>query len=143
LQAPYNTDKNNKKSSHNNGNKIIERFLSSIKSDVTRDGALDYIHAYMRYHHLYEGEIIQENDKVKDKKKYKNKKDSNLIYRYDWLIGDGDVQTIENMIIDFVVYKKEKEGLGAAAIGNYINHLVNFYWVARVRGIDWRLVKKH
>jgi hypothetical protein len=138
--SSYNDTDNNKKT-----NQIIkEKFLASIKSDVTRKGALDYIHAYMRYHHLYEGEEIQENDKDK-KKKYKNKDNSNLVYRYDWLIGDGnnDVQTIENMIIDFVVYKRDKEGLGAAAIDNYINHLVNFYWVARVRGIDWRLVKRH
>jgi hypothetical protein len=33
---------------------LIDRFLQSIKSDVTRRNALDYIHIYMRYWHLYE-----------------------------------------------------------------------------------------
>jgi hypothetical protein len=101
LQRPLHHNANNN-DNNNSSDQIIAKFLASIKSDVTRKGALDYIHAYMRYHHLYEGEI-QENGKDKDKKKYKNKDSSNLVYRYDWLIGDGDVQTIENRIIDFVI----------------------------------------
>src|SRR5918995_4378373 len=33
---------------------LIERFTQSIKSDVNRRNALDYIHIYMRYWKLYE-----------------------------------------------------------------------------------------
>jgi hypothetical protein len=118
---------------NNNNHQILERFLGSIRSDVTREGVLAYIHAYMRYWHLYEEEEgeSQENN------------NNDLVYRYDWLIGDGDPQTIEKKIIDFVIHKRDKEGLGASGIDNYINPLANFYWANGVKGIDWRLIKKY
>lgn len=68
----------------NSSNQILqERFLASIKSDVTRSGVTSYIHKYMRYWHLYEkkGEEGHGDD------------DDDVDYRYDWLI-DNDIRTI-------------------------------------------------
>jgi hypothetical protein len=71
-----------------NNNQILERFLASIKSDVTREGVLSFIHTYMRFHHLYEGEtqgqeqqdLLNDNNDNKNKSK-KGTNSNNLIYR--------------------------------------------------------------
>ncbi len=115
----------------------------------------------MMYHHLYEEDGSQgleqqqhllddsnttdgNRNKIKEnKKRSKKNHNNNLVYRYDWLIGDGNIETIQNKIIDFVTYKRYKEGLGDTGIGNYINPLKNFYWVNGVKGIDWKLVNKY
>jgi hypothetical protein len=116
----------------------------------------------MRFYHLYEEEKEEDqeqqqgllfddynNDAGNHAKKRKNNNNNNnnntekIVYRYDWLIGDGDAQTIENKIIDFVIHKKDEEGLGANGIDNYINQLANFYWINGVKGIDWRLIRRY
>ena len=136
----------NDNNSNTNNQILLERFLASIKSDVTRSSALSYIHKYMRHWHLYEKRGGEEgghdNDNEGD-----NDDDGSAFYhyRYDWLIGNEDVQTIQNKIIQFVIDKK-KEGLGARAIDNYVNHLRRFYRVnsgIRGGGIDWELVKSY
>lgn len=96
----------------------------------------------MRFHLLYEGGEESQGQKrglLNENNNNYNKK--NLVYRYDWLIGDGNAQAIEKKIIDFVIHKRDEEGLGANGIDNYINPLANFYWVNSVKGIDWRLIK--
>ena len=105
---------------------------------------LSYVHAYMRFYHLYEGEsqaqeqgLLNDNNMTKSKKYTNNS--NNLIYRYDWLI-DEDIQTIQNKIIDFVNSKK-KDGMTSKGINNYIIPLQRFYRVNGIKGIDWDLVK--
>lgn len=34
---------------------ILERFIHSIKSEITQVNSIDYLNAFMRYWHLYEG----------------------------------------------------------------------------------------
>lgn len=133
---------------------LLDRFLQSNRSEVYRSNVLDYIHAYMRHWNLYEE---QEEDLLNDdsddngrNNKNKRQKSNNVIFRYDWLIGDDydnddgvhdyhhgarkrtalvverDIQTLQDRIIQFVIHKK-KEGLGANGIDNYIIiHYGNF-----------------
>ena len=131
MQASIEVEKKNKQ--------ILERFIQSIKSEVTQVNVIDYINAYMRHWHLYEEE--EELDDIRDRKK--------IIYRYDWLaeghdgVGGGkDIQTIQDMIIQFVIHKK-KQGLGASGIDNYITPLQKFYWVNGIKGIDWDSIRSY
>ena len=121
----------------NSSNQILqERFLASIKSDVTRSGVTSYIHKYMRYWHLYEKKGEEGRGDGGD-----DDGNDDVDYRYDWLI-DNDIRTIQDRIIQFVIDKK-KEGLGARAIDNYVNNLQKFYRVNGVKGIDWELIKSY
>jgi hypothetical protein len=151
---------------------LLDRFLESIRSEVNRSNVLDYIHAYMRYWNLYEEDQEQGQDLSNDddgrnnnkKRKRRRQKNNNVIYRYDWLIGDDDgvhdyhhrggrkettmvverdIQTLQDRIIQFVIYKKKEGGLGANGIDNYINPLRKFYWVNGIKGIDWELVRSY
>ena len=141
---------------------------------------LDYIHAYMRHWNLYEEQEEEEHllndddgddDNGHNNNKNKREKSNNVIFRYDWLIGDDydnddgsgvhdyhhhhgarkrtsalvverDIQTLQDRIIQFVIHKKKK-GLGANGIDNYINPLRKFYWVNGIKGIDWELVRSY
>lgn len=139
-------------SSLERSNQILKRFLDSIRSEIHRKNVLNYINAYMRFYHLYEGEsqkqeqqdlLNDNNNDNKNKSKKNNNNNNSLVYRYDWLVGDDDIQTIENRIIDFVTYKRDEEGIGANGIDNYINQLQNFYRVNGVKGIDWKLIRRY
>lgn len=81
---------------------LFERFEESIRSPVTPDSWMDYLHAYMRHWLLL---------------------DEDGQYRYNWLLN-GNVQ---DRIIHFIIYKK-KRGLGAFGLDNYVNSLRQF-WV--------------
>jgi hypothetical protein len=95
-----------------------------------------YLNAYMKYWKLYET----------------NNNNNNLVYRYDWLLppsnnddsGVINIETVQNMIIQFVI-DKNKQGLSFKAIENYTNHLHKFYRVngVKVGVIDWDLVKSY
>jgi hypothetical protein len=84
----------------------------------------------MRHCRLYEEQeediILDEEGGEKNRKKLKK-----LVYRYDWLLDearigdDDDVQTLQDKIIHFVIYKK-KMCLGANGIDNYISPLFQF-----------------
>ena len=74
------------------------------------------------------------------KKKRQPRKYLNLVYRYDWLLCNKDIQTIQDRIIEFVIQKK-KEGRGANAIDNYLTPLWRFHRVHGVKGIDWEMVR--
>ena len=75
-------------------NQILERFLESIKSDVTKRGALAYIHAYMRRWNFYEDKTTKQEGKNNTNKKNSaanddggnNNNNTDLVYRYDWLL---------------------------------------------------------
>jgi ribosomal protein S17E len=45
---------NNNRSTFEKNKQLVERFLQTIKSNVTRVNSLDYINGYMRHWHLYE-----------------------------------------------------------------------------------------
>lgn len=131
--------------------RLIDRFLQSIRSQATRHSAPEYIHIYMRFWHLYEektaSELLMEaeedgaiNNKINKNKKRKPRKYPNLAYRYDWLLFNKDVPTIQDRIIEFVIAKK-KEGRGANGIENYISLLWRFYRVHGVKGIDWEMIR--
>ncbi len=117
-------------SSFERNKEILERFFESIKSDIHRKNVINYIHAYMKFWHLYE-----------EDKKEEGHDNNDIFYRYDWLI-DGDIQTLQDRIIQFVIQKK-KDGLGANGIDNYINPLRKFYRVNGVKAIDWELVRDY
>jgi site-specific recombinase XerC len=93
---------------------------------------INYIHAYMKFWHLYEEEDGHDD----------------VVYRYDWLIGeDGDnnnsnIQILQDRVIQFVIQKK-KEGLGSNGLDNYINPLRRFYRVNGMKGIDWEVVREY
>jgi hypothetical protein len=100
----------------------------------------------MRYWHLYEEKKEGEGDEDEGeqdhqrhqllslsssdgvggggslKKKGQPRKYPKLVYRYDWLLCNKDIQTIQDRIIEFVISKKE-EGRGANAIDNYLTPL--------------------
>lgn len=141
---PPNDDNNSIKS---NNQILLERFLASIKSDVTRSSVLSYIHKYMRHWDLYEKRGGGREEGHNDNDDDDDDGNAAFVYRYDWLISE-DAQTIQNKIIQFVIDKK-KEGLGARAIDNYVNNLRKFYRVnsgirgGRTGGIDWGLVKAY
>ncbi|HEY6756525.1 MAG TPA: hypothetical protein VI037_03960 [Nitrososphaera sp.] len=44
---------------------LLERFIQTIKSEITQVNVIDYINAYMRYWLLYEEELL---DRGKTKK---------------------------------------------------------------------------
>jgi hypothetical protein len=166
----YNNDDNYRSTtttaaSSERNRQLIDRFLQSIRSDVTRRNALDYMHIYMRYWHLYEEKNAGEDGEgdeheqeeqhqllsllssngvggatLKNRKTRQPRKYPNHFYRYDWLLYNKDIQTIQDRIIEFVIAKK-KEGRGANAIDNYINPLWKFYRVHGVKGIDWEMVR--
>jgi len=92
----------------------IELLRESIKSKVTPDSWVDYVHAYMRHHLMYDGEK----------------------YHYG-LLAEGNIQ---EKLVHFVVCKKKK-GLGYSGISNYVNALKQLYWVNGIKGIDWELVR--
>ena len=123
---------------------LLDRFLESIKSEVTKSGVVAYINAYMRYWHLYEEEEkeSQEQDLLNHNGNNKKKNNSNIVYRYNWLINE-DTQTLQDRIIQFVIHKKKEEGLGAKGIDNYLNPLQKFYLVNGIKGIDWELVRRY
>lgn len=80
----------------------------------------------MRLHYPYEGgSQEQERGLINDDNNNSTSSNNNLVYRYDWLIGDGDIQTIQNKIIDFV-NRKKKDGMTSKGISNYINSLQRF-----------------
>jgi hypothetical protein len=99
-----------------------------------------YLNAYMKYWKLYETNNNNNNN------------NNNLVYRYDWLLppsnnddsGVINIETVQNMIIQFVI-DKNKQGLSFKAIENYTNHLHKFYRVngVKVGVIDWDLVKSY
>jgi hypothetical protein len=66
---------------------LIDRFLQSIKSDVTRRNALDYIHIYMRYWHLYE----EKKEGEWEEEEEENPLDSDIDYSTDQDITKGEV----------------------------------------------------
>jgi hypothetical protein len=140
--SSYSSYSSSSYSSRERDKQLLDRFLESIKSEVTKSGVVAYINAYMRYWHLYEEEEkeSQEQDLLNDNKKKKN--DNNIVYRYDWLINE-DIQTLQDKIIQFVIYKKKEEGLGAKGIDNYLNPLQKFYLVNGVKGIDWDLIRRY
>lgn len=58
---------NNNRSTFEKNKQLVERFLQTIKSDITRVNSLDYINGYMRHWHLYEeekkeGEVEEEEE---------------------------------------------------------------------------------
>ena len=59
---------------------LLDRFLESIKSEVTKSGVVAYINAYMRYWHLYEEEEkeSQEQDLLNHNGN-KKKNNSNIV----------------------------------------------------------------
>jgi hypothetical protein len=164
---------------------LLERFLQSNRSEVYRSNVLDYIHAFMRHWNLYEekgGDLLKDDGNDGDdgdsdtgcnNKKNKRQKSNNVIFRYDWLIGDDyhnddgrgvrvddyhchgarkrtSARAVEERDIQTLqdriiqfVIHKKKEGLGANGIDNYINPLRKFYWVNGVKGIDWELVRSY
>ncbi|MDQ3837138.1 MAG: hypothetical protein M3270_09440, partial [Thermoproteota archaeon] len=182
MQASSSTTSSNGSSESNNNNnnnhstfkkknnkQLVERFLQTIKSDITQVNSIDYINGYMRHWHLYEEKKEGDGDEEEkeeeeqrlqqqrllllegagrkeinnnNKKTSSREKYSNIFYRYDWLLYGSDIQTIQDRIIQFVIDKK-KEGRGASAIDNYINPLQKFYWVNGVKGIDWKLVRSY
>lgn len=121
---------------------ILEKFIHSMKSEITQVNSIDYLNAFMRYWRLYKEEEeeppLSDDDGQGGKKGKKQKQrrggKKELVYRYDWLLdearkgGDDDsddddgIQTLQDKIIQFVIYKKN-EGIGANGIGNYISPL--------------------
>lgn len=86
---------------------------------------INYIHANMKFWHLYEED-----------------KEGHIVYRYDWLIDNKDIQTLQDRIIHFVIHKK-KESLSSNGLDNYINPLRRFYRVNGLKGIDWEVVREY
>lgn len=103
-----------------NDEQVVERFIQSIRSEVTRDGALDYVHKFMRYFKL-------------------QNKDAS--YPYSALLKWNE-EEIQNKAVEFVIHMK-KQGLGASGIENYILNLLKFYKTNGVRLIDWELVRSY
>jgi len=103
-----------------NDKQVLENFRQSIKSEVTRDSAVDYLHAFMRQQNM-------------------QKKDGS--YSYTSLLK-GRPEDIQNSIVQFVIAKK-KEGIGASGLDNYINNLQKFYKTNGIRTIDWELVRSY
>jgi hypothetical protein len=131
------SDKNSYSSQYSveQNKQILERFFESIKSEVHRKNVINYIHAYMKFWHLYEEEKDGHDDVV-------------VVYRYDWLIGEddddnsGNIRILQDKVIQFIIQKK-KEGLGSNGLDNYINPLRRFYRVNGVKGIDWEVVREY
>jgi hypothetical protein len=90
LQATTTT---NTSTSLERNKQILERFLQSIKSEVTQVNVIDYIHAYMRYWRLYEEEEEEEEPLIDEWKRKKK-----IVYRYDWLLDDDATRQRRQMI---------------------------------------------
>ncbi len=105
-----------------------------------RSNVLDYIHAYMRHWKLYEEkreDLLNDEGDGDDNNGHNNKnkrqKGNNVVFRYDWLIGDDydnneggvhvhdpyhgarkgtpaiaerDVQTLQDRIIQYACYRR-------------------------------------
>jgi hypothetical protein len=119
---------NNKKKQKKNDN-VVYRYDWLIGDDNDDEGYCDGngdgdIHDYYHYHRGRKG-------------RRRTRKTTRAV-----VVERGDIQTLQDRIIQFVIYKK-KEGLGANGIDNYINPLQKFYWVNGIKGIDWELVRSY
>jgi hypothetical protein len=103
---------------------IMENYVESIKSPVTKKNVPAYINAYCRHWFYYQSDY-----------------DGKLLYRYDKLFEAG-VEGIQERAKHFVICKK-KAGFSASNINGYINYLVKFYKTNGIRGIDWDLVREY
>lgn len=98
---------------------LLEMFIESIRSEVTRPHAIALLNAYCR-HYL----MVDENGQP----------------QYVQLMEEPE--DIQEKIVHFVIHKK-KRGLGASGIESYINKLVGFYSVNGIKNIDWDTVRKY